>query len=149
MPERFDLTYTDKDNKKQRPIMIHRAILGSFERFIGILLEHLNGNFPTWLAPVQCRVLSFTDRNKKAVEKLAEKLKQENIRADTDTQSTTVSEKVRNAEIQKIPYIITIGDKEEKAGTLAIRKHGQKKLQFGIKPEHLIKQIHKEVSDRK
>jgi len=128
MPERFDLTYTDKDNKKKRPIMIHRAIFGSLERFIGILLEHLNGNLPLWLSPTQVRVLSFTDRNIKAAEKVLEELKLAGIRADADLNSTTVADKVRSAELMKIPIIVTIGDKEEKAGTLAVRERGKKGL---------------------
>jgi len=145
MPERFELEYTDKDNKTKTPVMIHNAIYGSIERFIGILLEHTNGRLPTWLAPIQVRVISFTDRNQKAAEKIAEKLKEENIRADTDFSSTTVSEKVRNSEIMKIPYLITIGDKEEKSKNLAVRKSGKVK---NIKPEKFIEEIKSEIEER-
>ena len=148
MPERFNLEYTDKDNKKKQPIMIHRAIYGSLERFIGVLLEHLNGNLPTWLSPIQVRVLSFTDRNKKSAEKILKALQEQGLRADADFESTSVSEKVRTAEIQKIPYMIVIGDKEQKSKTLAVRARG-KKPKFKVKLEKFLKDIKKEINERK
>ena len=147
MPERFDLKYTTNDNKLERPTMIHRTVYGSLERFIGILLEHTNGNLPVWLSPMQARVLSFTDRNKKAAEKTLQALKEKGIRADADFDSTTVNDKVRNAELQKIPYIIVIGDKEEKAQTLAVRERGQK-LKFGVKLEKFISGIKEKIEKR-
>jgi threonyl-tRNA synthetase len=148
MPERFDINYIGKDNKKHKPVMIHRAIYGSLERFIGVLLEHTKGNLSTWLSPVQARVLSFTDRNIKTAEKVLEQLKKEGIRADSDFESTRVNEKVRNAELMKVPYIIVIGDKEEKSKTIAIRPRG-KKPNFGVKIESFIKDIKKEIQERK
>jgi len=148
MPERFNLEYTDKDNKKKRPIMLHRTVLGGIERFYAILLEHTQGNLPTWLSPIQARVLTFTDRNTKAAEKILKQLKDAGIRTDADFSSTTVNEKVRNAELMKIPYIITIGDKEEKAKTLAIRKRGNNKLQFGVKIEKFIGDLKGEIGER-
>ncbi|MEM4152773.1 MAG: threonine--tRNA ligase [Candidatus Pacearchaeota archaeon] len=147
MPERFDLTYMGEDNKKYRPVMIHRAIYGSFERFIGILLEHLNGNLPVWLAPIQIRVLSFTDRNIKAAEKIVNVLKKEGLRVDSDFRDATVDYKVREAEIMRIPYIIVIGDKEEKNNTLAVRARG-KKPEFGVKLENFIKEIKEKIEKR-
>ena len=129
--------------------MIHRAIMGSLERFIGILLEHLNGNLPVWLSPIQVRVVSFTDRNRKACEKLLEELKEAGIRADADLESSTVNEKVYNAEMMKIPYVIVIGDKEEKAKTLAVRKRGDKKVKFGVKKDSFLKDVLEEIKDRK
>lgn len=149
MPERFDLTYKDKNNKDKRPIMLHRTILGGIERFYAILLEHTNGNLPTWLAPIQVRVLSFTDRNEKAAKQLADKLKKEyNIRVDTDTSSTTMSDKVRTAEMQKIPYIITIGDKEEEKQTIAVRKRDEKKLKFDVKFDDFVEGLKSEIDNR-
>jgi threonyl-tRNA synthetase len=148
LPKRFELTYIDKDGKEKTPIVLHRVIYGSLERFIGILLEHLNGNLPVWLSPVQARVLSFTDRNIKTAEKVLKKLEEAGIKADSDFESSTVNEKVRNAEILRIPYIITIGDKEEEAGTLAIRKRGEKKLQFGVKAERFIEDLKREIANR-
>jgi len=149
MPERFRLEYVGKDNKRHTPIMLHRAILGSVERFIGILLEHLNGSLPFWLSPVQVRVINFTDRNKKATEAFVNWVKEEipSLRIDMDLESATVSEKVRNAELQKIPSIIVIGDKEEKSKTLAVRERG-KKVKFGVKLESFVKDIEQKIEKR-
>ena len=149
MPERFQLEYTDKDNTKKRPVMLHRTILGSLERFIGILLEHTNGALPLWLSPIQARVISFTDRNAKAAEKIVKELKREipNLRVDLDAESSTVSDKVRNAELQKIPYIIVIGDKEEENKTLAVRARGEKP-KFGIKIDSFVKELKEKINKR-
>ncbi|MEM4181958.1 MAG: threonine--tRNA ligase [Candidatus Pacearchaeota archaeon] len=149
MPERFDLTYIDKNGQKKRPVMLHRTILGSFERFIGVLLESTNGNLPTWLSPVQVRVLSFTDRNVKAAEKVLEKLKEEGIRVEGDFSSSTMGEKVRNAILMKIPYIITIGDKEEKNNTITIRKRGEEKLRSDVKLEEFLEELKDEIRERR
>ncbi|MCX6742524.1 MAG: threonine--tRNA ligase [Candidatus Pacearchaeota archaeon] len=148
MPERFDLKYIDENNKEKRPVMLHRTALGALERFIGILLEHTNGNLPCWLSPIQVRVISFTDRNIKAVEKLKEQFQDENIRVDIDIKNETVNNKIRNAEMMHINYIVVIGDKEEKAKTLAIRPRG-KKPEFGVKAEDFMEKIKKEIKERK
>ena len=149
MPERFGLEYTDKDNKKKRPIMIHRAIYGSLERFIGILIEHFNGRLPTWLAPVQVRVLNFTDRNEKYAKKVIEEIKEAipNVRLDSDLRSTTIPSKVKDAELMRIPYIIVIGDKEEKENSLAVRVKGDKKIKtFNLK--EFVVHLKKEIANR-
>jgi len=147
MPERFDLTYKGADNKEHRPVMVHRVIYGAIERFIGILLEHTNGQLPVWLSPVQVAVLSFTDNNIPAAEKILKKFKEAGIRADGDLRSSTVNDKVRDAELKKIPYIIVIGDKEEANSTLAVRARG-KKPQFGVKFDDFIKDIKNEIQER-
>jgi threonyl-tRNA synthetase len=146
MPERFELKYTGEDNKEYTPVMLHRTVFGSLERFIGILLEHLNGNLPLWLAPVQVRVLSFTDRNVKTAEKIFKELKEAGIRVDSDFKNTTVDYKVREAEMQKIPYIIVIGDKEEEKKTIAVREG--RKVKFGIKLDSFIKVIKEKIEKR-
>jgi len=150
MPERFDLEYTDSDNTKKRPVMLHRVVFGSLERFIGVLLEHLNGNLPVWLSPVQCRVINFTDRNTKFAEKVMKQLKEEipNLRIDFDFRNTTVNDKVRDSEMQKIPYLITIGDKEEEKGTLAVKRRGEKKPEFGVKLDKFVKEIREKIESR-
>lgn len=150
MPERFELEYTDKDNKKKTPIMIHRVIYGSLERFVGILLEQTNGRLPTWIAPIQIRVLSFTDRNMNYAKKIIEKIGEEipNARIDADFRQTTVPSKVKDAEIMRVPYIIVVGDKEEKEKTLAIRVKGNNKIET-MKIEEFVKKIKEEISDRK
>jgi threonyl-tRNA synthetase len=149
LPKRFGLKYTDKDGKEKTPIVIHRVIYGSLERFVGILLEHLNGAFPVWLSPVQVRILNFTDRNSKAAEKIVEEIKKEipTARVDSDLRNTTVNDKVRDAEIAKIPYIIVLGDKEEQANTIALRKRGNKP-QFGVKIEDFIKELNDKIKTR-
>jgi len=149
MPERFELEYTDKNNERKTPVMIHRALFGSFERFIGILLEHFSGNLPAWLSPVQVRIISFTDRNIKYAKKVLKEFKEAGIRVDGDFESVKVNEKVRDAELMKIPYIIVIGDKEEKAKTLAVRKRGQKKISFGVKFDKFVDNLKKEIEGRK
>lgn len=150
MPERFELEYTDKDNSRKRPVMLHRVIYGSLERFMGVLLEHTNGRLPTWLAPIQVRVLSFTDRNVDYAKKIIQKIGEEipNVRMDADFRQTTVPAKVKDAEIMRVPYIIVVGDKEEKEKTLAIRVKGSNKIET-MKTEEFVKKIKKEISERK
>jgi len=149
MPKRFEINYIGKDNKLHTPIVIHRAIFGSIERFIGILLEHLNGNMPLWLSPIQARIISFTDRNEKAAEKALRDIKGEipNIRIDSDLRNTTVNDKVRDAELMKIPYIIVIGDKEEQNKTLAVRERGSKP-KFGVNQNDLINELKNRINNR-
>lgn len=149
MPERFDLNYIGKDSKEHRPVMLHRVIYGSLERFIGIMLESLNGNLPTWLAPIQARVISFTDRNIESSKKIIAEMKELGIRVDGDLDSNTVQDKIRNAELLRIPYMIVIGDKEEEKGTLAVRKRGEAKPKFGINKETFLKELLEEIKERK
>lgn len=145
MPDRFDLNYIDKDNKQKRPIMLHRVIYGSLERFIGILLEHTNGHLPLWLAPKQVRVINFTDKNNKACEKLLEKLKEMNVRADIDLNQEPIGGKIKQAEMEKIPYIIVIGNKEEESGNVAVRKQGKVTQ---VNQEEFLKNIEKEIEEK-
>jgi len=150
MPERFNLTYTDKDNSKKRPVVIHRTIYGSIERFLGILIESMNGRLPTWLAPIQVRILSFTDKNQKHAEEIIKKLGEEMpyLRIDADFRQTTIPSKVKDAELMRIPYIIVIGDKEEKDGTLAVRIKGNKNIKkIGI--DEFKNKIEKEIWEKK
>lgn len=150
MPERFELEYIDKDNSRKRPVMLHRVIYGSLERFMGILIEHTNGRLPTWLAPIQVRVLSFTDRNEKYAKKIVEEIGEKipNIRLDADFRNTTVSAKVKDSEIMRIPYVIVVGDKEEKEKTIAARIRGDSKIQ-NFKIEDFISKLEKEIEERK
>lgn len=146
MPERFQIKYVGDDGKDHRPIMLHRTIYGSLERFIGILIEHYNGNFPLWLAPVQLRVISFKEDNAKTAKAIHDKLFELGYRVELDLSYGTVEGKIRDAELQKIPYIIVIGDKEERNGTLAVRRHGTKGAKFGVKFEDFIAQLNAENS---
>ena len=149
MPKRFDIVYTGKDNKNYRPLVIHRAIFGSLERFVGVLLEHTNGRLPTWLSPIQVRVLSFTDRQAKYAGELVKKLEKQipDLRIDTDFRSTTIPSKVKDAELMRISYIIVVGDKEQKSKTMAVRTGGGK-VKFGVKPDVFIKNLQKEINDK-
>ncbi len=149
MPRRFDLVYIGEDNKEHTPYVIHRAILGSLERFIGVLLEHLNGNLPLWISPRQVRVINFTDRNIKACEKFVKDLKEAipGIRVESDLESNTVQSKIRDAEMMKVNYIIVIGDKEEENKTLAVRPRGGKP-KFGVKADDFIEDLKKELGHK-
>jgi threonyl-tRNA synthetase len=123
MPERFGLEYTGADNEDHRPVMIHRALLGSFERFIGILIEHYAGEFPLWLSPVQAAVLPIADRHVEYAWKVAEQLRGVSLRAEVDERSESVGRKIRDAELHKAPYMLVVGDAEAEAGTVAVRRH--------------------------
>lgn len=125
MPERFDLTYVGDDGEKHRPVMLHSVVFGSIERFIAILTEHTGGAFPLWVAPVQVKVLSLTDRTKAAAEQLTEDLKAEDIRAIVDTRNEKVGYKIREAQMEKVKYTVVIGDKEAEDGTVSVRQYGE------------------------
>jgi len=125
MPERFDLTYIGADNQPHRPVMIHRVIFGSIERFIGILIEHYAGAFPLWLAPVQAKILTITDRqNDYALQVLAQ-LEQAGLRAEADLRNEKIGYKIRAAQAEKAPYMLVLGDKEQEQQTAALRKRGE------------------------
>jgi threonyl-tRNA synthetase len=123
MPEQFELTYMGADNQEHRPVMIHRALMGSFERFIGILIEHYGGEFPLWLAPVQARVLPIADRHTDYAGKVAAELTEAGIRAEVDARTESIGKKIRDGELQKVPYMLVVGDTEESEGRVAVRKH--------------------------
>ncbi len=146
MPERFDLSFVDKDNKIKRPVMLHRVVYGSIERFIGILLEHYKGHLPVWLSPVQVRVINYTDRNNKSCEDFCNELKEKGLRFDVDLSQEPLGGKIRQAEVEKIPYIIVIGDKEEKAGEVAVRVKGKVK---NYKKGEFVDRVVEEVEGQK
>ena len=150
LPERFDLIYKDKDGNEQRPIILHRVIYGSIERFLGIYLEHTRGRLPTWLAPVQVGVLSFTDRNKEAALKVFNKLKKNipKLRIETDFRAESVPLKVKDAELLRVPYVVVIGDKEEEKGTVAVRVRGSKEIKI-MSVEDFFSLLIDEIDNRK
>lgn len=149
IPDRFQLEYIDENDKPQTPMMLHHVVYGSLERFIGVLIEHTNGNLPTWLTPVQVRVINFSESNEKSVEEFTKELKKKGIRAESDLSSKTVNYKIRDAEMQKVPYIIVIGDKEEANNTIAVRKKGDKKPTYGVKKEDFIEDLTEEIKERR
>jgi len=123
MPERFELTYQGEDNAEHRPVMIHRALVGSMERFAGILIEHYAGRFPAWLAPVQVGVLPVADRHNEAARGVASELAQAGVRVRVDDRTESVGRKIRDAELAKLPYMVIFGDREAESGRLSVRSH--------------------------
>jgi threonyl-tRNA synthetase len=123
MPERFGLVYSGADNTEHMPVMIHRALFGSFERFIGILLEHTAGELPFWLAPVQVSVLPIADDQNDYARDVARQLRDAGLRADVDDRTESVGKKIRSAELQKIPYMLVVGKREAESGEVALRRH--------------------------
>jgi threonyl-tRNA synthetase len=124
MPERFDIRFVGEDNRPHRPFMVHRALLGSMERFLGILIEHYGGAFPVWLAPVQARVLPVADRHQGYAEMVVSRLRAGGLRAEADARKEKIGFKIREAEVQKVPYILVVGDRETAAGTVSVRLRG-------------------------
>jgi len=147
LPERFNLEYTNMEGKAKRPIMLHRTILGSMERFIGIMTEHLNGNFPLWLSPVQVKVLTINDGNVKFAAKVAAQMKEAGLRVELDDRAESMGKKIREAQMRKINYMITIGDKEMKSKKLAVRcRSGE--VKFGVSVDKLVKDLLLEVEKK-
>lgn len=126
--EKFNLSFINQEGKKEKPVVIHRAVFGSFERFIGILVENYQGAFPTWLSPIQVKILPVNSRNEKHSIKICAELKRSGIRTEVDKDNETIGKKIRNAELEKIPYILVIGDEEEKNETVAVRERGKGNL---------------------
>ena len=125
MPERFGITYTGEDNAEHTPAMIHRALFGSFERFIGILIEHYAGAFPVWLAPVQALVIPVADRHNDYARQVVAELNAAGLRAEADTRGESVGKKIAEAERQKMPRILVVGDREVESGQVSVRRRGE------------------------
>lgn len=144
LPERFDLTYKGSDNELHRPVMIHRAPFGSMERFVAILLEHTGGNFPLWLTPTQATLLCISEKYEKYAQKVLNLLENNEIRALIDDRNETIGKKIREAEMNKIPYMLIVGEQEEKNGTISVRKHGEGDLGT-MTPKSFSEMIQKEI----
>ena len=144
LPQRFNLHYIDKDGNKKTPIMVHRALFGSFDRFIGIITEHFAGAFPTWLAPVQVRILPIADSHKEYAEKLKEKLEEYDIRVELDEREEKIGYKIREAQLQKIPYMLIIGDKEVQANAVGVRSRKDGDI-GAMSVEDFINKIEEEI----
>ena len=148
MPERFDLNYIGQDGEKHRPVMLHRVVFGSIERFIGVLIEHYAGAFPTWLSPVQVKILPIADAHKEYAEKVLEELDNNGIRAELDERQEKIGYKIREAQLQKIPYMLIIGDKEVEANAVGVRSRSDGDIgAMGL--EDFISKIKKEVEEYK
>ena len=148
LPERFDLTYVDSDGEKKRPIMVHRAILGSFERFIGIITEHYAGAFPLWLAPEQIRVLSITEKAEEYATKIYNELNDKNFKVNLDIRNEKIGYKIREAMGQKVPYLIIVGDEEVESNTISIRGRGFEN-KSGLKLDDFVARLEQEIKEYK
>lgn len=149
LPEKFDVTYVDKDNQKHRTVMIHRALMGSLERFFGVLIEHYAGDFPLWLAPVQVAVLPVSDKSRDYAEKVSFRLKEAGIRVEDYFENEKLGYKIRNAELKKIPYIIVLGEEEKKTNTISVRNRKEHEEKRGILLENFIEDINNKIKTRK
>jgi len=148
LPDCFELTYEGEDGKKHRPVMIHRTIYGSLERFIGVLVEHYAGRFPLWFSPIQVALLPIADRHIEFCNKLKEQMEKEGLRVVVDEKTDTMNKKVRNAQLLQINYILVVGDKELENKTVNIRTR-ENKILGEKKPSDLIKELVKEMKERK
>ena len=148
LPEKFDLTYTGEDGLKHRPVMIHRVVYGSIERFIGILIEHYAGAFPAWLAPTQVRILPITDKHVAYAKELNDKMFALGLRVYLDDRNEKIGYKIREAQVQKIPYMLVIGDKEVEEATVAVRRRSEGDL-GAMKAEDFIAMLQKEIAEKK
>ena len=148
LPQRFGLSYIDKDGSKQMPIMIHRAILGSFERFIGIITEHFAGNFPTWLSPVQVKVISVSEKSAEYASKIAGMLDDNAIRVETDNSDERIGYKIRTAQLEKVPYMMILGENEANSGKVSIRKRNGEEIK-DLSFEDACKMIKEDIESKR
>jgi threonyl-tRNA synthetase len=146
MPERFDLKYRGEDNAEHEPVMIHRALLGSMERFTGILVEHYGGRFPVWLAPVQAVVLPVADRHNENAVEVAARLREAGVRCQVDDRSESVAKKIHDAEVAKHPYMLVVGDREQQADVVSVRSHAAGDL-GQVSVDDFAARIAREASD--
>ena len=148
MPKRFNLTYIDKDGKEKEPVVIHRSSIGCIERVMAFLIEKYGGAFPVWLSPTQAIIIPITEKQNDYAEKIADDLREKNIRTEMDDRGETMSAKIRDAELQKIPYLLIIGDKEIQAGSVNVRQRGEKVLGL-MKTEDFIKKIKDDIDKKR
>ena len=148
MPERFDLTCVNEKGEKERIVMIHAAIMGSFERFISVLLEHIAGKFPLWLSPVQVKVLSIGEPHLLCATEIFEKLKSDDIRAELDDSNESLGKKIRNAKTEKIPYMLVIGDKEVAENKITLESRDSGNL-GQLEVEELVSKLKQEIKERR
>jgi len=148
LADRFDLTFIGDDGQEARPYLVHRALLGSMERFLGILIEHYVGAFPVWLAPVQARLIPITDRNVEYARDVESRLRAAGLRTEVDARSERMQAKIRDAQLQKIPYMLVVGDREMEAGAVAVRLRTEENL--GARPvEEFIAMAQEAVAERR
>jgi len=147
IPERFGMTFINRDNSKERPIMIHRALMGSLERFFGVLIEHYGGHFPLWLAPIQVRVMTITDKGVPYSKEVSGRLQKSNVRVDLDIDNVKIGKKIRDAQLEKIPYMLILGEKEMIEGSVSVRRRSEDMGKMSL--AEFIGSIGREVEERR
>ena len=147
IPERLDLTYVGEDNEKHRPVMVHRALLGTFERFMGVMIEHFKGNFPTWLAPEQVRILPISDDNIGYAKQVKNRYLGE-FRVEIEDRSWTIGKKIQQAHDDRVPYMLVVGDDEEQAGTVSVRDRFEEERN-GVDVETFREHLRTEVDGKR
>jgi len=148
LPERFNLKYTSPDGEKKRVVMVHRVVLGTIERFLGVLIEHVGGAFPPWLSPVQVKILTITQKEDSFAESLHQQMLDEDLRSEMDLRNELLGFKVRQAELEKIPYMLIIGQMEAKKGLVTVRKRNGENLK-NIKPQRFIQIVKEAVREKR
>ncbi|QZA89599.1 threonine--tRNA ligase [Salinarchaeum sp. IM2453] len=148
MPDRFNLSYVGEDNEEHQPVMIHRALYGSYERFFMMLIEHFEGKFPTWLAPEQVRVLPISDSNNDYAQRIASELENQDVRVEVNDRDDTIERKIRGAHEDRVPYQVIVGDNEKEAGELSIRDR-QERQQYNVDPDNFYQHLQKEIQQRR
>ena len=148
LPQRFDISYIGEDGEKHRPIMIHRVVFGSIERFIGILIEHYEGKFPLWLSPVQVRVMNVSEKSEAYAEQVYQKLFDAGLRPEKDVRSEKIGKKIRDAQLERIPYMLVVGEQEAESGEVAVRRRNEGDI-GKMKIEDFIALCQKQISDMK
>ena len=148
MPSKFELKYAGQDGREHTPVVLHRAPLGTHERFIGFLIEHFAGKFPLWLSPVQVIIMPIADRHNEHAQKLKSELEEHDLRVEIDLRTESTAKKIRDAQVKNIPLMVTIGDKEIESGTLAVRTLDGK-VKFGMKKEDLIRIVTENIKEKK
>ena len=144
MPKRFNLEYVDKEGKKQEPVVVHRASIGAFERLMAFLIEHFGGAFPTWLSPTQVQIIPISDKQLEYSQNVLKQLRSSNIRVEIDSRAEKMQGKIRDAQLQKIPYMLIIGGREQEAGKVAVRTRSGEDL-GAISTEEFLERINKEI----
>ena len=147
LPERFDMTFVDHDGKEKRPYMVHRALLGSIERFFGVLVEHYGGAFPIWLAPVQARVIPVADPFNEYAQEVKRKLMAAGLRVEADVSDNRMNAKIRNAQNEKVPYMLIVGEKEKDDESVSLRRRTGKQQEV-MTVEEFIGFVNKKIADK-
>jgi threonyl-tRNA synthetase len=147
-PQRFDLSYVGADNERHRPIMIHRALFGSIERFFGVLVEHYAGAFPAWLAPVQARVLPISDNHEAYASRIVDRLRAEGFRADSVEANEPLGGRIRKAKLEKLPYVLVVGDDDVEHGTVGVNARGAERPERDVPVDTFVDRLRADVTAR-